>query len=828
MSNFSDAYVTEVCRLHSNPEKIRNISVIAHVDHGKTTLVDSLLAKAGLISVEEAGDKHGIALLQQEVDRQITIKSTGVSLPFELEGEQYLINLVDSPGHVDFSSEVTAALRITDGALVLVDCIEGVRVQTETVTRQALAERIKPVLHINKVDRAIQSLKLSGEELYQKLDHVIQSVNALFAVYQDDALGDVSVDPRKGNVSFGSGKLGWAITLPVYGKILAEKMQKDASRIIPKLWGDHYFDPETKQFTDRPVSASGKTLQRYAVQMILDPLVRVFQTIESKDFAALEQMLPKIGVKLSAQDFERNTEDLLRTVLRRWLPAADALTRMIIEHLPSPKVAQRYRVETLYTGPMDDENAKAIRECDPAGPLNIFISKMIDPAGDGKHFCAFGRVFSGTVKSQQEVTIMGPDYVFGEKTDLFHKKIPGTVLILGAKTKSVVEIPCGNTVGIPGLDKTISKSGTISSLGTHPIKVMKFSVAPVVRRAVTPESTAHIKKFTESLKRLEKSAPCLEILHQNNQFIIAGAGELQLDVAIGEFREMLGEDVPFIVSPPVVEFCETITAKSSFICLGKTANKLNRLYFTAEPLSEALCSAIDAKKLEDKDLKLQAKQLNTEFGWDKNDASRLWCFSGSNCIVDMSHGVQYLNEIKEGIITGFESVVKEGVLCGEPLRGVRFNLHDAKIHPDPPHRRPGIIGATTRRVLSAAFLAAMPALVEPIYLCEIQTEQECIGKIYGCISQRRGMVVEEIPKPGTPLSVVRAHLPVLESFGFDAALREATSGRAFPQLIFSHWRKLGGDPAKPDSPVHKIVLGVRERKDMKPEIPNVEEFNDKL
>jgi len=256
MSHFSQAYIEDVLVLQNQLEKIRNMSVIAHVDHGKTTLVDSLLAKAGIISIEDAGDKHGIALRHQEVDRQITIKATGVSLPFMKDGEKYLINLVDSPGHVDFSSEVTAALRITDGALVVVDCVEGVCVQTETVTRQALGERIRPVLHVNKVDRAIAELKLTGEDLYQKLSQIVESVNALFATYEDATLGEISVDPRKGTVSFGSGKQGWALTMPIFAKMLGEKMQKDPEQLAQRLWGDQFFDPETKKFQDRATSAS--------------------------------------------------------------------------------------------------------------------------------------------------------------------------------------------------------------------------------------------------------------------------------------------------------------------------------------------------------------------------------------------------------------------------------------------------------------------------------------------------------------------------------------------------------------------------------------------
>jgi len=224
MVNFT---IDEIRALMDRPTNIRNMSVIAHVDHGKSTLTDSLVSRAGIISAAKAGEQRFTDTRQDEQDRGITIKSTAISLYSHLpdeedlkdleqkvDGNEFLINLIDSPGHVDFSSEVTAALRVTDGALVVVDCIEGVCVQTETVLRQALGERIKPVVIVNKVDRALLELQVEKEELYQSFSRTIESVNVIIATYFDKALGDVQVYPNKGTVAFGSGLHGWAFHCP--------------------------------------------------------------------------------------------------------------------------------------------------------------------------------------------------------------------------------------------------------------------------------------------------------------------------------------------------------------------------------------------------------------------------------------------------------------------------------------------------------------------------------------------------------------------------------------------------------------------------------------
>jgi len=515
--------------------------------------------------------------------------------------------------------------------------------------------------------------------------------------------------------------------------------------------------------------------------------------------------------------------------MQKWLPASDALIEMIIDHLPSPRVAQKYRVENLYTGPLDDEYATAIRNCDPNGPLMMFVSKMIDPKGDGKRFYAFGRVFSGTIRAQQEVYILGPNYVYGEKTDLAVKKIQGLVLIMGSKIESIPEIPCGNTVAIQGLEKILVKSGSItSSYEAYPICPMKFSVSPVVRRALAPNNPAQLKKFTDGLKRLEKIDPCLQVIYNEGEFIIAGAGELHIEVALKEFQDILGPEVTFTVSPPVVGFCETVLTKSTHICLGKSPNKHNRLYFTAQPLSKKIISALEKKKVDLADLKQLSKQLEQYDDWETAAHLKIWKVCGSNILVDQTQGLQYLNEIKDTVGAAFEELCNNSILCGEPLRGVRFNLVDAVLHSDTVHRGPGQIIPTTRRVLAAALLAATPTLYEPVYLAEIQTEQEVVGKIYSVVARRRGEVIEEIPKQGTPLSLIRVHIPVMESFGFTSQLREETSGRAFPQLIFDHWAQMDGNGNVVESPAAQQIIEVRKRKRMQLQLPVLSDYNDTL
>jgi elongation factor 2 len=210
--------VERVLTLMDKPEFIRNISTIAHIDHGKTTFSDNLLAGAGMISKELAGEQLFMDFDEEEQKRGITIDAATVSMVHEFEGKEYLINLIDTPGHVDFGGDVTRAMRAVDGAVVLVDAVEGPMPQTETVLRQALRENVKPILFINKVDRLINELKLTPQDMQMRLGAVIDKVNKLIKGMKPDQYDELRLDAAIGKVAFGSALNNWAISVPYMKK----------------------------------------------------------------------------------------------------------------------------------------------------------------------------------------------------------------------------------------------------------------------------------------------------------------------------------------------------------------------------------------------------------------------------------------------------------------------------------------------------------------------------------------------------------------------------------------------------------------------------------
>jgi elongation factor 2 len=845
MVNFT---VEQVRGLMDDSAQIRNMSVIAHVDHGKSTLSDSLVGAAGIMKMEEAGDKRLMDTRADEIARGITIKSTAISLHYYVEEKivskladdkrDFLINLIDSPGHVDFSSEVTAALRVTDGALVVVDCVEGVCVQTETVLRQALTERIRPVVFINKVDRAIMELQLDPEEAYQGFVKTLQNVNVVIATYNDPCMGDLMVSPEKGTVAIGSGLQAWAFSISRFARMYASKFGVDESKMCERLWGDSFFDAKNKKWLRTETNADGDRLKRAFCQFCLDPIYQIFDAVMTEKKEKVEKMLKALNVTLTVDEREQPPKKMLKSIMMKFLPASETLLQMIIMHLPSPKAAQKYRAEMLYSGEPkeDDKYFMGIKNCDQTAPLMLYISKMVPTADKGRFF-AFGRIFSGKVRSGQKVRIMGNNYSYGKKLDLYEDKpVQRTVLMMGRYQEAVEDMPCGNVVGLVGVDKYIVKSATITDDGEtpYPLRDMKYSVSPVVRVAVQAKNAADLPKLVEGLKRLAKSDPLvLTSIEESGEHIVAGAGELHLEICLKDLQDDFMNGAPLIISEPVVSFRETVTADSSIQCLSKSANKHNRIFCRGAPLTEELSLDIEEGKAgADADPKIRARFLADNYSWDVADARKIWCYGpdgrGPNVLVDVTKGVQNMNELKDSFVAAWQWATKEAPLCDENMRGIRINIEDMTMHADAIHRGGGQIIPTARRVVYASCLTAEPRLMEPVFSVDIQTVEHAMGGIYQVLTRRRGIIIGEENRPGTPIYNVKAYLPVSESFGFTADLRAATGGQAFPQCVFDHWQQFPGDPLEPKTLANTTVLNIRTRKGMKSDIPALDSFLDKL
>ena len=404
----------KLAKLQHNVENIRNICILAHVDHGKTSLADSLVATNGVISARLAGKLRYMDSRKDEQERGITMKSSSISLFYIQDSKEYLINLMDSPGHVDFSSEVSTAVRLCDGAILVVDVVEGVQPQTKVVLKQAWDEGIKPVLVLNKVDRLVLEMRLDTVSAYQRLREVLEQVNALVAeMFTEEVLAKNSetqtagekelsevfdwssgleeaddsnlyFSPELGNVVFCSAYDGWAFSIKTFASIYSTKLGFSERALTKALWGDYFVNKKTKKFC-RGATATGK--KPLFVSLILDNLWAVYEAgVVEPDKERLEKMIKALSLTVSARDL-RSTDTRLQVsgVLSAWLPLAAAVLELVTSQLPSPNHLARERAEKLICSrtkrfsslPAETQQLRQhFENCSASGPVIVFISKM--------------------------------------------------------------------------------------------------------------------------------------------------------------------------------------------------------------------------------------------------------------------------------------------------------------------------------------------------------------------------------------------------------------------------------------------------------------------
>ena len=705
------------------PEHIRNIGIAAHIDHGKTTLSDNLLAGAGMISEELAGDQRFLDFDEQEQARGITIDAANVSMVHEYKGDEYLINLIDTPGHVDFGGDVTRAMRAVDGAVVVVCAVEGIMPQTETVLRQALREKVKPVLFINKVDRLINEVKLGPEELANKFIGIINEANKLITkMAPKDKKDEWLVKVDDGSVAFGSAYHNWAINIP---------------------------------------------------------------------------MMQETGINF--KDIIDYCNDENQKELAKKVPLADVLLGMVVEHLPSPEVSQQYRCPNIWDGDIESEAGQTMVNTSPDGPLAVMVTNVSVDKHAGE--VATGRVYGGTVEQGTEVFLVG-----GQA----RSRVQQVGVFFGPERVPTEKVPAGNIVYITGA-KGATAGETICSPEN---KIVEFEgiehiSEPVVTVAVEAKNTKDLPKLIEVLRQTAKEDPTIHvnINEETGEHLVSGMGELHLEV-IGVRINNKGVDIN--TSEPIVVYRETVAGKTANPVEGKSPNKHNRLYLEVAPLEDSIFQALQNGDIKEGKIKdKEEAQKFIEHGLDKEEARRVWDVYNKSLFINMTRGIQYLDEIKELVIEGFESALEEGPVANEIAMGMKFTLVDAKLHEDAVHRGPAQILPAIRNAIKGGMMMADPTLLEPVQKVFINTPTDYMGSVTKEILNRRGQIVD-MPTEGDMVNV-EAKVPVAEMFGFAGEIRSATQGRCLWSTENSGFERL------PRELQGQIIKQIRERKGLSPQ-----------
>ncbi|KAI8908547.1 P-loop containing nucleoside triphosphate hydrolase protein, partial [Gorgonomyces haynaldii] len=883
--------IDNIQKLQSQVESIRNICILAHVDHGKTTLSDCLLTSNGIISSKMSGKARYLDSREDEQERGITMKSSGISLFFshiKLVDQQktqsdYLINLIDSPGHVDFSSEVSTASRLCDGALVLVDAVEGVCTQTHTVLRQARNERLKQILVINKIDRLITELKLSPMEAYQHLTKIIEQVNAILGSFEAQELLQVEEDkeynldediqmdesvyyfaPEKGNVIFASAIDGWAFRIHQFARLYSKKLNIKESLLQRVLWGDFYLDRKEKRVIGRK-GLKGRSLKPMFVQFVLENIWQLYDTVlEQQDRPKIESIANTLNVKLQPRDLaSKDLRGLLQTIMTQWLPMSYAVLLSVVENIPNPQIAQQHRISSFLSPDTPQDIQQAIMKCDPEGPVIIFVSKMFGVSkqdlpqpkrerltpeelrllreqialkskqAEGiveqkqeEVLLGFCRIYSGTVEKGSTVYVLGPKYDPLDPSTFVYKSsatLDRLFLMMGKDLEDLQKVPAGNVFAIQGLQEHVLKTATLTNVDHGPsLASIKLEVAPIVRVAVEPEDPTKMKQVVHGLHLLNMADPAVEIyLEESGENIIACAGELHLERCLKDLRERFAQ-VDLHVSEPVVPFRETITKNPSLskeddddLPLGTAvvwnAAKTCRIQVRALPLPQNVHLWLQNNKIEHMDKHQVLSALEELYGQKQDWMDNIIVFGPkkgatnvfANAIPDTqlkgfsqdSFSGHQAQEYLQSFLQAFQLATQQGPLCGEPMSGVLFLLEDFEVTPEANLvMLSGQIITSIREAFRKAFLKYSCRLMLAMYSCELQTPSDILGKVYGVLNRRKGRILSEDIKEGTPFFTIQAVMPVFESFGFADELRKKTSGAASPQLLFHGFETLDIDP----------------------------------
>nr|CCC46965.1 putative translation elongation factor EF-2 [Trypanosoma vivax Y486] len=820
------------------PEHIRNFCVVAHVDHGKTTLSDYLVASNGILSQHLAGEVRLLDSRPDEQERRITMKASSVVLRHVHNGVEHLLNLVDSPGHIDFSCEVSTAMRLCDGAVILVDVVDGVTQQTNNILRHAYREGLSMCLVLNKVDLLITVQQLTPEEAYYRMRSIVEICNAALAMYanqlkiqeddlstqqtRDDPSDDVWFCPSKGNVLFCSCYDGWAFSTAFFANIYESKL--GITNLQELLWGEQYLDAKAKKAVQTPRRAGQQVL---AIQLMLEPLWQLYSTFLDEKEGSLEKQLcmsAKLGVPDKVwNNPRRGQRSRLKALLSAWMPLARCVLTTVCAKLDSPVLGQRRRLPFLMPrfNDVPPEVQEALMNCIPApeAPCVAYICKLVDTQflvgttsgreeDDDDAFIGFARIYSGRLRPGMKVYVHSDDKVM-------EAVVSKVFLFRGAGLDEATEVCSGTLCGIGGLTPYIAKHATLSTLkGVPPLSPLVLPSTSIVRASVFPRNPKDLLRLQQGLRMLYKVDPQVEVgILPTGEHVIGTAGEVHLERCLKDLIDTFAR-VEVVASESIVSFRETVVPSG--------LNSKPKLHTACTPdgaFSITLysrCMPPEVLEIIKDDEKNRAgaqhvvRQMENALAANKRWSAEMRhgiiaCgpqklgFVGAALLLNIvdqdavSEKLRLFRTWKDSIVAGFQAATEGGPMAQEPLFNIAFVITDLTIDASS-----GLTGGMVLPCVREACRSAMELhprrLVEPVYECTVYSSGTTQGKIYGTLSRRRSDIIEEVPNEGSDLFYIRCHLPAVEAFGLQDELRVATQGASTAQLQMSHWSVVDADP----------------------------------
>ena len=674
-------------------------------------------------------------------------------------------------------------------------------------------------------------------DCYSKLQSIIDDVNIVYrrSLHVGEANlrknAEPHLNPTKGNVCFVSARHRWAFTLDSF----AQKYSEDRGGKInhkafaQRLWGDVYFDETTGKFT-----VGKNNSKRTFVSFILEPIYKIYSHVVGREDNDLKLFLKGLrGVNMSKKELKLDPHPMLRLVMSRFLKnSVQSIADLMMTSFDDPVVNAHKKVLSHYQGDMTSLPARSMLACDPEGPLVLNIVKQFANS-DGSKFLCLGRIYSGTLRTGDRVRVLGEQYSSTHDDEDMGLATVTNILIGQARyTIDIDMATVGSIVLLEGIDHHITKTATVTHLtssneacgSVEIFSPLTFDTEACMKIAVEPLKPAELPKMVEALRRASKSYPLLSTkVEDSGEHIIVGTGELHLDAVLHDLR-LLYSDIEIKVSDPSVTFRETVIKNSFLKCNAFSPNKKNRISMVAEPVSKELATDSEQKGLFDNCQFQQgegpdlSKRLREDYKWDALASRSIWAFGpsakrGTNMIIndtlpyEVDSGL--LSNVRDSIVQGFRWSCREGPLCDEPMRQVKIRVIDAIISSDPICRGGGQIIPTARRAANSAFLSACPRLLEPYVEVEVVTLEDTVRAIYKIFAHRRGKIINERGKPGTPFHVLHGYMPAIESYGFETDLRIRTQGQAFCQQSFHHWSLVPGDPLDDDFVVHPLEKGAQ-------------------